>query len=151
MKLGILGIQPLRQMPPGNQMNFSDPWSILFNTTKPIFQQIPISISLLTIILLIGLLILPSLSAPRLIGTVHPCDHKINFFPYFIMLHFNPHFYTAFNTLALYPAIRRHKLPSPIPVSPPLPKGFRGFQLHRSYLITMLFRVLFICQQNSLF
>ena len=65
-------------------MNLVDPWSILFNTSEPIFHQVPIAITFNYIYLrirIISQMIIPGFfSQPSRIIAINPRNYEVYFF-----------------------------------------------------------------------
>ena len=50
IQFGMFYIQPVWNMSPGDQMDFPHPWCKFLNTTKPVMQIIPVSVTLFSVI-----------------------------------------------------------------------------------------------------
>ena len=87
-------IQPCRDMPPGNKMDFPYPRCILLNAPEPVLQVVPVPVTLLPAIYMTA----QSLSNQRLILfflpfgviSIYPGNYKIYWF-FFSPVHFFSH------------------------------------------------------------
>ena len=82
VKLGICGIQPVRQMPPGDKMDFPYPWSIFLNSPKPVAHQTPVAKPHIRQLHRRAGIACPLLQ-PFRIAAVYPCYYNIN-------IHYSP-------------------------------------------------------------
>ena len=95
VKLWMIRIQPLWQMPPGHKVNPSHPRGILFHAAEPVLKIVPVAISFFSVIYIChdakALPCFLFFFLPPVITSIHPGDDKINFLFSF--------FYAFFNTL----------------------------------------------------
>ena len=86
-------------MPPCNKVYPAHPWCKTLHTTKPVPQQIPVSLSLFSVILFLRQIrlhtVLHFLFLPVRIIAIYQCDHKINFRNVIVACHNNLHFCPA--------------------------------------------------------
>ena len=83
IQFGMFYIQPVWNMSPGDQMDFPHPWCKFLNTTKPVMQIIPVSVTLFSVIYAIESLmpLILSLFSLRHSGSfpIYPGNDKIYF------------------------------------------------------------------------
>ena len=113
-------IQPCRDMPPGNKMDFPYPRCILLNSTEPIMQIIPIPITFLSVIhteisfLYSGVFLF---FLPCRIISINPSNNKIYPLIFILCFHnYSPcsHFRVKYNTSFYYVTNKKEKRRNPL-------------------------------------